>query len=151
EDREKFKKAMTRIGLASARSAPAHSLEEALQVQAAIGFPAVIRPSFTLGGSGGGIAYNREEFVAICERGIEASPTRELLIEESVIGWKEFEMEVVRDRKDNCIIVCSIENLDPMGVHTGDSITVAPAQTLTDKEYQILRDASIAVQRGGGG
>src|SRR5882757_2090711 len=147
EDREKFKQAMARIGLACPRSTIAHSLEEALQVQAAIGFPAVIRPSFTLGGSGGGIAYNREEFVAICERGLEASPTHELLIEESVIGWKEFEMEVVRDRKDNCIIVCSIENLDPMGVHTGDSITVAPAQTLTDKEYQIMRDASIAVLR----
>src|SRR2546421_5260377 len=147
EDREKFKQAMARIGLACPRSTLAHSLEEALQVQAAIGFPAVIRPSFTLGGSGGGIAYNREEFVAICERGLEASPTRELLIEESVIGWKEFEMEVVRDRKDNCIIVCSIENVDPMGVHTGDSITVAPAQTLTDKEYQIMRDAAIAVLR----
>ena len=147
EDREKFKAAMTRIGLASARSALAHSMEEALQVQAALGFPAVIRPSFTLGGTGGGIAYNREEFVAICERGLEASPTHELLIEESLIGWKEFEMEVVRDRKDNCIIVCSIENLDPMGVHTGDSITVAPAQTLTDKEYQLMRDASIAVLR----
>ncbi|TAK84591.1 MAG: carbamoyl-phosphate synthase large subunit [Betaproteobacteria bacterium] len=147
EDREKFKAAMTRIGLASARSALAHSMEEALQVQAALGFPAVIRPSFTLGGTGGGIAYNREEFVAICERGLEASPTRELLIEESLIGWKEFEMEVVRDRRDNCIIVCSIENLDPMGVHTGDSITVAPAQTLTDKEYQLMRDASIAVLR----
>jgi carbamoyl-phosphate synthase large subunit len=147
EDREKFKQAMARIGLACPRSTLAHSLEEALQVQAAIGFPAVIRPSFTLGGSGGGIAYNREEFVAICERGLEASPTHELLIEESVIGWKEFEMEVVRDRKDNCIIVCSIENVDPMGIHTGDSITVAPAQTLTDKEYQIMRDASIAVLR----
>ncbi len=147
EDREKFKQAMTRIGLASARSSLAHSLEEALQVQASLGFPVVIRPSFTLGGTGGGIAYNREEFVAICERGLEASPTNELLIEESVIGWKEFEMEVVRDRADNCIIVCSIENLDPMGVHTGDSITVAPAQTLTDKEYQIMRDASIAVLR----
>src|SRR3989454_841851 len=147
EDREKFKKAMAKIGLACPRSTLAHSLEEALQVQAAIGFPAVIRPSFTLGGSGGGIAYNREEFVAICERGLEASPTHELLIEESVIGWKEFEMEVVRDRKDNCIIVCSIENVDPMGVHTGDSITVAPAQTLTDKEYQIMRDAAIAVLR----
>jgi carbamoyl-phosphate synthase large subunit len=147
EDREKFKQAMQRIGLACPRSALAHSMEEALQVQAAIGFPAVIRPSFTLGGSGGGIAYNREEFLAICERGLEASPTQELLIEESVIGWKEFEMEVVRDRKDNCIIVCSIENLDPMGVHTGDSITVAPAQTLTDKEYQIMRDAAIAVLR----
>jgi carbamoyl-phosphate synthase large subunit len=122
-------------------------MEEALQVQAALGFPSIIRPSFTMGGSGGGIAYNREEFVTICERGLEASPTKELLIEESLIGWKEFEMEVVRDRKDNCIIVCSIENLDPMGVHTGDSITVAPAQTLTDKEYQIMRDASIAVLR----
>jgi carbamoyl-phosphate synthase large subunit len=147
EDREKFKKAMTRIGLASARSALAHSMGEALQLQAGLGFPVVIRPSFTLGGSGGGIAYNREEFVAICERGLEASPTNELLIEESLIGWKEFEMEVVRDRQDNCIIVCSIENLDPMGVHTGDSITVAPAQTLTDKEYQLMRDASIAVLR----
>ena len=147
EDREKFKKAMTRIGLASARSSLAHSMEEALQVQAGLGYPAVIRPSFTLGGTGGGIAYNREEFVAICERGLEASPTRELLIEESLIGWKEFEMEVVRDKADNCIIVCSIENLDPMGVHTGDSITVAPSQTLTDKEYQVMRDASIAVLR----
>ncbi|OFZ87127.1 MAG: carbamoyl phosphate synthase large subunit [Betaproteobacteria bacterium RBG_16_66_20] len=147
EDREKFKQAMTRIGLASARSSLAHSMEEALQVQASLGYPVVIRPSFTLGGTGGGIAYNREEFVAICERGLEASPTRELLIEESLIGWKEFEMEVVRDRADNCIIICSIENLDPMGVHTGDSITVAPSQTLTDKEYQIMRDASIAVLR----
>src|SRR5215210_1646900 len=147
EDREKFKKAMTKIGLASARSSIAHSLEEALQVQAAFGYPVVIRPSFTMGGSGGGIAYNREEFVAICDRGLEASPTKELLIEESLIGWKEFEMEVVRDHADNCIIVCSIENLDPMGVHTGDSITVAPAQTLTDKEYQVMRDASIAVLR----
>src|SRR5437870_8770954 len=147
EDREKFKLAMKKIGLDSPRSSLAHSMEEALQVQAGIGFPVVIRPSFTLGGTGGGIAYNREEFVAICERGLEASPTRELLIEESVLGWKEFEMEVVRDRNDNCIIVCSIENLDPMGVHTGDSITVAPAQTLTDKEYQIMRDASSAVLR----
>ncbi|MCX7627538.1 MAG: carbamoyl-phosphate synthase large subunit [Methylophilaceae bacterium] len=147
EDREKFKAAMTKIGLGSARSAIAHSLEEALQVQAMVGYPAIIRPSFTLGGSGGGIAYNREEFIAICERGLEASPTKELLIEESLLGWKEFEMEVVRDRKDNCIIVCSIENLDPMGVHTGDSITVAPAQTLTDKEYQLMRDASLAVLR----
>src|SRR5436853_290547 len=147
EDREKFKLAMKKIGLACPRSSLAHSMEEALQVQAGIGFPVVIRPSFTLGGTGGGIAYNREEFVAICERGMEASPTRELLIEESVLGWKEFEMEVVRDRNDNCIIVCSIENLDPMGVHTGDSITVAPAQTLTDKEYQIMRDASSAVLR----
>ena len=147
EDREKFKAAMTKIGLGSARSSVAHSMEEALQVQAMIGFPAIIRPSFTLGGSGGGIAYNKEEFVTICERGLEASPTKELLIEESLIGWKEYEMEVVRDSKDNCIIICSIENLDPMGVHTGDSITVAPAQTLTDKEYQIMRNASIAVLR----
>jgi len=147
EDREKFKTAMTKIGLGSARSAMAHSMEEAYQVQAMIGFPVIIRPSFTMGGSGGGIAYNEEEFVQICKRGLEASPTHELLIEESLIGWKEFEMEVVRDKKDNCIIVCSIENLDPMGVHTGDSITVAPAQTLTDKEYQIMRDASVAVLR----
>ena len=147
EDRERFREAMRSIGLATPRAAPAHSLEEAQQVQAAIGFPTVIRPSFTLGGSGGGIAYNREELIEICERGLELSPTHELLIEESVLGWKEFEMEVVRDRKDNCIIICSIENLDPMGVHTGDSITVAPALTLTDKEYQILRDASIAVLR----
>ena len=147
EDREKFKQAMTRIGLASARSAIAHSMEEALQVQQAMGYPTIIRPSFTMGGSGGGIAYNREEFMEICERGLEASPTKELLIEESLLGWKEYEMEVVRDRNDNCIIICSIENLDPMGVHTGDSITVAPAQTLTDKEYQILRDASLAVLR----
>ncbi len=147
EDREKFKKAMTRIGLACPRSSIAHSMEEAMQVQAMVAFPTIIRPSFTLGGTGSGIAYNKEEFVAICERGLDASPTHELLIEESVIGWKEFEMEVVRDRKDNCIIVCSIENLDPMGIHTGDSITVAPAQTLTDKEYQIMRDASIACLR----
>jgi len=147
EDRQKFKEAMTKIGLGSARSAIAHSMEEALQVQANIGFPAIIRPSFTMGGSGGGIAYNREEFVEICERGLEASPTKELLIEESMLGWKEYEMEVVRDSADNCIIICSIENLDPMGVHTGDSITVAPAQTLTDKEYQIMRDASLAVLR----
>jgi carbamoyl-phosphate synthase large subunit len=147
EDRQKFKEAMTKIGLGSARSAIAHSMEEALQVQANIGFPAIIRPSFTMGGSGGGIAYNREEFVEICERGLEASPTNELLIEESMLGWKEYEMEVVRDSADNCIIICSIENLDPMGVHTGDSITVAPAQTLTDKEYQIMRNASLAVLR----
>src|SRR5687768_3528524 len=147
EDREKFKSTMKKIGLESPRSSLAHSVEEALQIQAGIGFPVVIRPSFTLSGTGGGIAYNREEFLAICERGFEASPTQEVLIEESVLGWKEFEMEVVRDRKDNCIIVCSIENLDPMGVHTGDSITVAPALTLTDKEYQIMRDASIAVLR----
>src|SRR5215217_4866125 len=147
EDREKFKQAMAKIGLASPRSALAHSMEEALQVQAMVGFPTIIRPSFTLGGTGGGIAYNREEFIAIVERGLDASPTKEILIEESVIGWKEYEMEVVRDCKDNCIIVCSIENFDPMGVHTGDSITVAPAQTLTDKEYQIMRDASIACLR----
>ncbi len=147
EDREKFKQAMSKIGLASARSSIAHSMEEALQVQAALGFPTIIRPSFTMGGSGGGIAYNRDEFIAICERGLEASPTHELLIEESLLGWKEYEMEVVRDHRDNCIIVCSIENFDPMGVHTGDSITVAPAQTLTDKEYQIMRDASLAVLR----
>ncbi|HSC22851.1 MAG TPA: carbamoyl-phosphate synthase large subunit [Casimicrobiaceae bacterium] len=147
EDREKFKAAMTRIGLASARSGIAHDLEQALDVQTQIGFPAVIRPSFTLGGTGGGIAYNKDEFIEMCKRGLDLSPTRELLIEESLLGWKEFEMEVVRDRKDNCIIVCSIENIDPMGVHTGDSITVAPAQTLTDKEYQVMRDASIAVLR----
>src|SRR3954454_5474541 len=147
EDREKFKQAMTRIGLASPRSSIAHRVEEALQVQSMVGFPTIIRPSFTLGGTGGGIAYNKEEFLAICERGLDASPTHELLIEESVIGWKEFEMEVVRDHKDNCIIICSIENLDPMGIHTGDSITVAPALTLTDKEYQRMRDASIAVLR----
>ena len=147
EDRQLFKEAMSRIGLASARSAIAHSLEEAQQVQASIGYPAIIRPSFTMGGSGGGIAYNQEEFIEICERGLDASPTNELLIEESLLGWKEYEMEVVRDRNDNCIIICSIENLDPMGVHTGDSITVAPAQTLTDKEYQIMRSASIAVLR----
>ncbi len=147
EDREKFKAAMSKIGLDSPRSMVAHSMEEALQVQATIGFPAIIRPSFTLGGTGGGIAYNREEFVDIVERGLDASPTTEVLVEESVIGWKEFEMEVVRDCKDNCIIICAIENLDPMGIHTGDSITVAPAQTLTDKEYQIMRNASIAVLR----
>ncbi|MBI3900493.1 MAG: carbamoyl-phosphate synthase large subunit [Gammaproteobacteria bacterium] len=147
EDRQKFKQAMTRIGLGSARSEIAHSLDQALEVQVKIGFPAIIRPSFTLGGSGGGIAYDRDEFVQICQRGLDLSPTRELLIEESLLGWKEFEMEVVRDKKDNCIIVCSIENLDPMGVHTGDSITVAPAQTLTDKEYQLMRNASIAVLR----
>jgi carbamoyl-phosphate synthase large subunit len=147
EDRELFRNAMREIGLQTPRSRIAHSLEEALAVQAEIGFPTVIRPSFTLGGSGGGIAYNREEFEEIAARGLDASPTNEVLLEESVLGWKEFEMEVVRDKKDNCIIVCSIENLDPMGVHTGDSITVAPAQTLTDKEYQRMRDASIAVLR----
>lgn len=154
EDRLKFKDAMTGIGLHSAKSGIAHSMEEALAVQRRIvqeiggtGFPMVIRPSFTLGGTGGGIAYNPEEFEEICKRGLDLSPTNELLIEESLIGWKEYEMEVVRDKADNCIIVCSIENLDPMGVHTGDSITVAPAQTLTDKEYQLLRDASIAILR----
>ena len=147
EDRLKFKDAMTKIGLGSARSGIAHSMDEAWAVQKSVGFPTVIRPSFTLGGTGGGIAYNPEEFETICKRGLEASPTNELLIEESLLGWKEYEMEVVRDKADNCIIVCSIENLDPMGVHTGDSITVAPAQTLTDKEYQILRNASLAVLR----
>ncbi|MCX2865448.1 carbamoyl-phosphate synthase large subunit [Paucibacter sp. PLA-PC-4] len=154
EDRLKFKDAMTKIGLDSAKSGIAHSMEEALAVQKRItaeiggtGFPMVIRPSFTLGGTGGGIAYNPEEFEEICKRGLDLSPTNELLIEESLIGWKEYEMEVVRDSKDNCIIVCAIENLDPMGVHTGDSITVAPAQTLTDKEYQLLRNASIAILR----
>jgi carbamoyl-phosphate synthase large subunit len=154
EDRLKFKDAMTKIGLASAKSGIAHSMEEAWTVQKRItaeidgtGFPMVIRPSFTLGGSGGGIAYNPEEFEEICKRGIDLSPTSELLIEESLIGWKEYEMEVVRDKADNCIIICSIENLDPMGIHTGDSITVAPAQTLTDKEYQLLRNASIAILR----
>ena len=147
EDRLKFKDAMTRIGLGSARSGIAHSMDEAWAVQKNVGFPTVSRPSFTLGGTGGGIAYPPEEFETICKRGLEASPTNELLIEESLLGWKEFEMEVVRDNADNCIIICSIENLDPMGVHTGDSITVAPAQTLTDKEYQVMRNASIAVLR----
>jgi carbamoyl-phosphate synthase large subunit len=147
EDRQLFDQAMKRIGLETPRSAIAHSMEEALQVLDTIGFPAIIRPSFTMGGSGGGIAYNREEFVEICERGLDMSPTSELLIDESLIGWKEYEMEVVRDKNDNCIIICSIENFDPMGVHTGDSITVAPAQTLTDKEYQFMRNASLAVLR----
>ncbi|WP_373378033.1 carbamoyl-phosphate synthase large subunit [Cupriavidus nantongensis] len=154
EDRQKFKDAMTKIGLGSAKSGIAHSMDEAVAVQARIaqdtgtsGYPIVIRPSFTLGGTGGGIAYNREEFEEICKRGLDLSPTRELLIEESLLGWKEYEMEVVRDKQDNCIIICSIENLDPMGIHTGDSITIAPAQTLTDKEYQILRNASLAVLR----
>ncbi|MDR9435772.1 MAG: carbamoyl-phosphate synthase large subunit [Thiohalophilus sp.] len=147
EDRDRFRKAMRKIGLELPHSEVAYSMEEANEVQKQIGFPAIIRPSFTMGGSGGGIAYNKEEFVEICERGLELSPTNELLIEESALGWKEYEMEVVRDHKDNCIIICSIENLDPMGVHTGDSITVAPAQTLTDKEYQIMRDASLAVLR----
>ncbi|MEA2078485.1 MAG: carbamoyl-phosphate synthase large subunit, partial [Pseudomonadota bacterium] len=147
EDRDQFRDAMLKIGLAMPRAAVAHSMEESLQVQAQVGYPTVIRPSFTMGGSGGGIAYNKEEFVEICERGLELSPTSELLIEESILGWKEYEMEVVRDHRDNCIIICSIENFDPMGVHTGDSITVAPAQTLTDKEYQIMRNASLAVLR----
>src|SRR3954452_14499257 len=147
EDRELFKNAMKEIGLECPRAAVAHTLAQAMEIQPGLGFPCVIRPSFTMGGSGGGIAYNREEFEQIVERGLDASPTSEVLIEESVIGWKEYEMEVVRDRADNCIIVCSIENLDPMGVHTGDSITVAPAQTLTDKEYQRMRNASIAVLR----
>nr|VFK68117.1 MAG: carbamoyl-phosphate synthase large subunit [Candidatus Kentron sp. UNK]VFK73268.1 MAG: carbamoyl-phosphate synthase large subunit [Candidatus Kentron sp. UNK] len=147
EDRERFREAMHGIGLETPRSGMAHSMQEAHEVRNEIGFPIIIRPSFTLGGTGGGIAYNREEFIEICEGGLEASPTHEVLLEESVLGWKEFEMEVVRDHRDNCIIVCSIENLDPMGVHTGDSITVAPAQTLTDKEYQIMRNASIAVLR----
>jgi len=147
EDRQKFKVAMEEIGLDMPRAAIAHSMEEAYQVQAQVGFPAIIRPSFTMGGSGGGIAYNKEEFEEICKRGLDLSPVSELLVEESVLGWKEYEMEVVRDTKDNCIIICSIENLDPMGIHTGDSITVAPAQTLTDKEYQRMRDASLAVLR----
>src|SRR6056297_768661 len=147
EDRQLFDEAMKRIGLETPRAARAHSLEEAFQVLDSIGFPCIIRPSFTMGGSGGGIAYNRGEFEEICRRGLDLSPTNELLIDESLIGWKEFEMEVVRDKKDNCIIVCSIENFDAMGVHTGDSITVAPAQTLTDKEYQIMRNASLAVLR----
>ncbi|MDX1345410.1 MAG: carbamoyl-phosphate synthase large subunit, partial [Sedimenticolaceae bacterium] len=147
EDRDLFRQAMHKIGLDMPRSAIAHSLEEAFQVQASIGYPTIIRPSFTMGGSGGGIAYNKEEFEEICKRGLDLSPTNELLIEESILGWKEYEMEVVRDHRDNCIIICSIENLDPMGVHTGDSITVAPAQTLTDKEYQIMRNASLAVLR----
>lgn len=147
EDRGRFKDAMTKIGLNTPKSFVCHSFEEALTAQEQVGFPTLIRPSFTMGGSGGGIAYNRDEFMAICERGFEASPTHELLIEQSVLGWKEYEMEVVRDKADNCIIICSIENFDPMGVHTGDSITVAPAQTLTDKEYQIMRNASLAVLR----
>ncbi|HEY6125966.1 MAG TPA: carbamoyl-phosphate synthase large subunit [Steroidobacteraceae bacterium] len=147
EDRELFRNAMREIGLECPRAGVAHTLPQAMEIQQGLGFPCVIRPSFTMGGSGGGIAYNREEFEQIVERGLDASPTSEVLIEESVIGWKEFEMEVVRDKNDNCIIVCSIENFDPMGVHTGDSITVAPAQTLTDKEYQRMRNASIAVLR----
>src|SRR2546430_3822188 len=147
EDRERFREAMQRIGLETPRSKQVKTLIHALEALEDIGLPAIIRPSFTLGGTGGGIAYNKAEFIDIVERGIDASPTNEVLIEESVLGWKEFEMEVVRDKRDNCIIICSIENLDPMGVHTGDSITIAPALTLTDKEYQIMRDASIAVLR----
>ena len=147
EDRSRFDKAMRDIGLACPRSGIAHSMEEAYGVLDQVGFPCIIRPSFTMGGTGGGIAYNREEFEEICTRGLDLSPTKELRIDESLIGWKEYEMEVVRDKNDNCIIVCSIENFDPMGVHTGDSITVAPAQTLTDKEYQIMRNASLAVMR----
>lgn len=147
EDRGRFKEAMNKIGLHTPKSFICHSMEQALEAQAQVGFPALIRPSFTMGGSGGGIAYNKDEFITICERGFDASPTHELLVEQSVLGWKEYEMEVVRDRADNCIIICSIENFDPCGVHTGDSITVAPAQTLTDKEYQLMRDASLAVLR----
>ena len=147
EDRELFRSAMLRIGLDMPKAAIAHNMEDAHKVQETVGFPTIIRPSFTMGGTGGGIAYNKEQFVEICERGLDLSPTNELLIEESILGWKEFEMEVVRDHKDNCIIVCSIENFDPMGIHTGDSITVAPAQTLTDKEYQLMRNASLAVLR----
>ncbi|MDP1574627.1 MAG: carbamoyl-phosphate synthase large subunit [Coxiellaceae bacterium] len=147
EDREQFRRAMAKIGLKTPRSGIAHSMEEAFAILEDLGFPSVIRPSFTMGGSGGGIAYNRDEFLDICQRGLELSPTRELLIDESIIGWKEYELEVVRDKNDNCIIVCSIENIDPMGIHTGDSITVAPAQTLTDREYQTMRDASIAILR----
>src|SRR4051812_2184774 len=147
EDRKLFREAMERIGLATPRSQQVKTLPDALAALEDVGLPAIIRPSFTLGGTGGGIAYNKAEFIDIVERGIDASPTNEVLIEESVLGWKEYEMEVVRDKRDNCIIICSIENLDPMGVHTGDSITIAPALTLTDKEYQIMRDASIAVLR----
>ena len=147
EDRELFDNAMVAIGLETPKHYIARSLEDAYKAQDLLGFPCIIRPSFTMGGSGGGIAYNKEEFEEICKRGLDLSPTNELLIDESLIGWKEYELEVVRDKNDNCIIVCSIENFDPMGIHTGDSITVAPAQTLTDKEYQILRNASIAILR----
>ena len=147
EDRLKFRDAMSEIGIESPRSIIAHSFDEARAALATIGLPAVIRPSFTLGGTGGGIAYNRQEFDHIVGTGLDASPTTEVLIEESVLGWKEYEMEVVRDSADNCIIVCAIENVDPMGVHTGDSVTVAPALTLTDREYQLMRDASIACLR----
>ena len=142
-----LRKRWEKIGLSCPKSFVCHTMNEALAAQEQVGFPTLIRPSFTMGGSGGGIAYNKDEFLAICERGFDASPTHELLIEQSVLGWKEYEMEVVRDKADNCIIICSIENFDPMGVHTGDSITVAPAQTLTDKEYQIMRNASLAVLR----
>jgi len=147
EDREKFKVAMNKIGLETVKGDIAHSMDQAFEILDGLGLPVIIRPSFTMGGTGGGIAYNKEEFVEICERGLDASPTDELLIEECIFGWKEYEMEVVRDHQDNCIIICAIENFDAMGVHTGDSITVAPAQTLTDKEYQIMRDASLAVLR----
>jgi len=147
EDRELFDNAMVAIGLETPKHFIARSMEDAYKAQDLLGFPCIIRPSFTMGGSGGGIAYNKEEFEEICKRGLDLSPTNELLIDESLIGWKEYELEVVRDKNDNCIIVCSIENFDPMGIHTGDSITVAPAQTLTDKEYQILRNASIAILR----
>ena len=147
EDRQLFDETMQGINIETPNSGIAHSMEDALQVQENIGFPCIIRPSFTMGGTGGGIAYNIDEFKNICEKGLELSPTSELLIDESLIGWKEFEMEVVRDCEDNCIIICSIENLDPMGVHTGDSITIAPAQTLTDKEYQLMRNASFKILR----
>ena len=147
EDRELFRKAMLKIGLDMPKAAIAHNMEDAYIVQKTVGYPTIVRPSFTMGGTGGGVAYNKEQFIEICQRGLDLSPTNELLIEESIIGWKEFEMEVVRDHKDNCIIVCSIENFDPMGIHTGDSITIAPAQTLTDKEYQLMRNASLAVLR----
>ncbi len=147
EDRELFRRSILKIGLDMPKAEIAHNMEDAHKVQKTVGFPTIIRPSFTMGGTGGGIAYNKEQFVEICERGLDLSPTNELLIEESILGWKEFEMEVVRDRKDNCIIICSIENFDPMGIHTGDSITVAPAQTLTDKEYQVMRNASLAILR----
>jgi len=147
EDRELFRKAMLKIGLDMPKAAIAHNMEDAHRVQETVGYPTIIRPSFTMGGSGGGVAYNKEQFIEICQRGLDLSPTNELLIEESIIGWKEFEMEVVRDHNDNCIIVCSIENFDPMGIHTGDSITVAPAQTMTEKEYQVMRNASLAVLR----
>ena len=147
EDRQLFDQTMKKIDLETPQSGIAHSMEDALEVQKEIGFPCIIRPSFTLGGSGGGVAYNIEEFKTICEKGLDLSPTNELLIDESLLGWKEYEMEVVRDKNDNCIIICSIENFDPMGVHTGDSITIAPAQTLTDKEFQIMRNASFKILR----